>query len=206
MDLLNAISTFLRHLMVAREKMNVRHGRVEDFFEMKLAGEGYVTHEALEEGGRAHMIYHDLEEALRGAAVYEPLYMNDFMDGQSKHRFVNCLKLFAPVQVCRHPTGNYFGDAFFIWRIPTETFERDVVGGSVLAMAAASKMVPTFHSRAMRRAFMTKFGLVKGVDKVTLRATYAAMTGDASAARISAEAQMDGRMRLYLESDGDPEL
>jgi hypothetical protein len=53
---------------------------------------------------------------------------------------------------------------------------------------------------------MTKFGLLKGVDKATLWEMYAAMTGDASAARTSAEVQMDGRMRLYLESDKDPEL
>ena len=62
--------------------------------------------------------------------------------------------------------------------------------------------VPTFHTRAMRRAIFTKFGrIAPSIKPSVLRYFYCDLTGDASAANTAEEAELDLRVKQFIEME-----
>ena len=100
--------------------------------------------------------------------------------------------------------GNNIGNMHFLWKVPdesSETFSR-----SLCIIDVAKESIPTYHTRAMKRSLMAKYGRVAPRMKpAILRSFYRELNGDDSAAMNVHEEEIDERVKLILELE-DPEV
>lgn len=76
-----------------------------------------------------------------------------------------------------HMTGNNVGSLHFLWKVPEEAAEEDLLAGNLAAQRAIKSLLPLYHTRAMRRQFFQEFGLFRGASQSVLREMYHRLTG-----------------------------
>ena len=94
---------------------------------------------------------------------------------------------------------------YFLWKIPTDVSESDILNKSTEIREKLLKELPIYHTRAMRAEFISSFGRVTGVKSAVLREAYRRLTGDCSAARTVDEEGVDKRVYDFLQLE-DPDL
>ena len=74
--------------------------------------------------------------------------------------------------------GSNFGNRVFIWKIPQGVSLEAATLENMRVINQIKQSLPTYHSRALRRAFINRFGLVaSGVKSHVLRQIYHELTG-----------------------------
>ena len=90
--------------------------------------------------------------------------------------------------LCSHSPGNNKDNLHFIGQISEPESMSDAFSHSQQVVYLIENNVPTFHTRAMRRAMFTKFGRIEpSIKPSVLRYFYCDLTGDASAANTAEE-------------------
>ena len=78
-----------------------------------------------------------------------------------------------------YSTGNSLGSIHFIWRIPEDVSEKDLLSGNSEAMRKIQPTLPTYHTRrAMRREFFNQISLFRFGKPAALRGLYWCLTGE----------------------------
>ena len=93
----------------------------------------------------------------------------------------------------------------FVWRVSVDSEETEILNSSVKVRDDLRKTLPSYHTRAMRREFITSFGTMTGTKSAILREAYRRLTGDTAAPNCMIEKQVDERVRELLELE-DPEI
>ena len=76
-----------------------------------------------------------------------------------------------------YSTGNSLGSIHFIWRIPEEIGEEDLLSGNTEVLRKIQPSLPTYHTRAMRKQFFNQVSLFCTGKPAVLRAMYKQLTG-----------------------------
>ena len=92
-----------------------------------------------------------------------------------------------------------------MWRVSTDASVKEILNSSIDVRDKLRLNLPEFHSRAMRREFISSFGRVTGTKPAILREAYRRLTGDVSAASSQTEQNDDECLREILDSE-DPDL
>ena len=107
----------------------------------------------------------NLDTKLCTMGDYEYLFLNDFLDTDSKKRY-DYLQLLGnnglhyPIVMCTYSPGNNKGNLHFIWRVPNVEKTEDAFGSSQPVIESIRPNFPVFHTRAMRKELYSKFGRV----------------------------------------------
>ena len=150
-----------------------------------------------------------LIQELTSRDKYEPVLLNEMLpsDKRECYRYIESLRQGLPLRAMlyTHSSGNNVGNTHFIWRVPDEQPENEVLAHSASVILQVQEQIPHFHTRAMRSRFIQVFGLVTGVKPAILREMYRQLTGDNSSAHDEEEAQINGRVRLAIDME-DPDV
>ena len=97
--------------------------------------------------------------------------------------------------------GSNIGNLHFLWKVPggdpSKCFEK-----SLPTVEAVKKVLPHYHTRAMRTAVFQKFGRISpSVKPAALRFFYRDLTGDQSAASTSDQEQLDQRIQQIIDME-----
>ena len=151
-----------------------------------------------------------IEESLCGKEPYEFVNITEFLptNAMQKHRLVEHLTtvgLSFPSVLLVYAPGSNVGNLHFVWRSSTDdasaAFEQ-----SIATIERVKQLLPSFHTRAMRRAMFEKFGRFShSVKPAMLRYFYCDLTGDSSASETTAEGEVDRRVLQFLEME-DPDI
>ncbi len=76
-----------------------------------------------------------------------------------------------------YSTGNCLGSIHFIWRIPEDISEEDLLKRNADALHKIQPLLPTYHTRAMKKQFFNQIGLFRIGKPAVLRAVYKQLTG-----------------------------
>ena len=149
--------------------------------------------------------YSRLVEALNLKAIFEPLCVDDFTptDRRRRHEYLKGLVLPIRTVLYKHSSGKT--NVHFLWRVDVDSTENDILNLSVKVRDDLRQSLPTYHTRAMRREFISSFGAMTGTKSAILREAYRRLTGDAAAPNCLVEKQVDERVRELLEFE-DPEI
>lgn len=92
----------------------------------------------------------------------------------------------------------------FLWRLPDDfsVQQSACLSQNQRAVAKLMDTLPIYHTRAMKREFISHYGsLMSGTKPFVLRSIYRELTGDASSSRTYDEEQVDKRLREALDSE-----
>ena len=150
-----------------------------------------------------------LIQELTSKDEYEPLLLNEILpsDKRERYQYLESLRQGLPhrAMLYTHSSQNNLGNTHFIWRVPDEQPENEVLARSTSVTLQVQERIPHFHTRAVRFRFIQVFGLVTGAKPAILREIYRQLTGDSSSARDEAEAQIDERVRTAIDME-DPDV
>lgn len=76
-----------------------------------------------------------------------------------------------------HSSGNNSGSLHFIWKLPSNATETEITSGNVLAVHKVRPLLPSFHTRAMRKQFFNDFSLFRCARPAVMREMYRKLTG-----------------------------
>ena len=60
-----------------------------------------------------------------------------------------------------YTTGNSLGSIHFLWRVPEELTEEELLAGNLESLRKIQPQLPTYHTRAMRKQFFEKVSLFR---------------------------------------------
>ena len=89
-----------------------------------------------------------------------------------------CHALFTKSMLYTYSIGNSLGSIHFIWRIPENASEEDLLSGNGEAVRKIQPALPTYHTRAMRREFFNQISLFRFGKPAALRGLYRRLTGE----------------------------
>ena len=123
-----------------------------------------------------------LDKTLREKSCYEKLCLADFcsVEPKKKYAFVQELKrgLTSPAILYTCSLGSTLGNYNFLWRIPQGVTLEAATNENLHVIDKIKKSLPSFHSRALKRKFMLKYGLlVRNAKPHILRQIYKELTG-----------------------------
>ncbi len=123
-----------------------------------------------------------LDNAIQEKPCYEKLFLNNFCcnDPKKKYQYVQDLKngLTAPCVLYTASLGSNIGNYHFMWKIPRGVTLEAATIENVPIIDKIKRSLPTYHSRALRKEFVTRFGLIaSGVKSHVLRQIYRELTG-----------------------------
>ena len=102
--------------------------------------------------------YHTLHEALRVANEYEDIFLNDFCPHDRKQRWDYLQSIFTPYSCTMYSYTGSNQHLHFIWKINVFDNETEHMNKNQDVKRSITTNFPTYHSRAMRREFTSKFG------------------------------------------------
>ncbi len=145
-----------------------------------------------------------LSQSLKQLRPFQYMCLTEHCPDEPRKRYdyIQQLKrgLNVPVVLLTYSPGNNRGNLHFIWRYDGDTKLETVFQDSLPVVETIKPHIPTYHTRAMRRALFTKFGRVSSsVKPAILRYFYRDLTGDSSAASNLCEAEMDQRVHQLLD-------
>ncbi len=153
--------------------------------------------------------FEKLMQELTSKDEYEPVFLNEMLptDKREQYRFIETLKEGVPIRAMlyTHSSGNNMGNTHFVWRVPDEQPESEVLARSTSVILKVQEQIPHFHTRAIRSRFMQVFGLVTSVKPAILREMYRQLAGDSSSAHDKQEAGIDERVQSAIDME-DPDV
>ena len=143
------------------------------------------------------------------AGPYQFLDLNDYAPSESKKRyhFIKELKngIGVPAILLVYSPGNNVGNSHFIWHVPDSSLD-EAIKNSQTVIEEIKVKLPVFHSRLMKKAFISKFGRVSSAVKpAVLRYFYHDLTGDCSASETLSQEELYLRVKQAIEME-DPEI
>ena len=73
---------------------------------------------------------------------------------------------------CTLISGNGCGNLYFIWTVPEDEHESDLLTQSQAVVGKVGATVPTYHTRAMRKQFVHNFQLLVHIEPKIMREMY----------------------------------
>ena len=105
-----------------------------------------------------------LDCAIREKSCYDKMFVNDFcsVDPKRKYQYVQDSKKGLTVSCVMYTAslGSNLGNHLFVWRIPQGVSLEAATVENMRIIDQIKQSLPTYHSRALRREFMNRFGLV----------------------------------------------
>lgn len=114
-----------------------------------------------------------------------------------------CLQLKSVLYT--YSTGNNLGNLYFLWRVPEDESESELLTRSQAMVRKVEATIPTYHTRAMRKQFMHDFELLVKLEPKVLREMYRCLTGDTAASHDSDQAAVDQRIQQIIRLQ-DPDI
>ena len=105
-----------------------------------------------------------------------------------------------------HSTGNNLGNLYFMWGIPEEESESELLTKSQAVVRKVELTIPSYHTRAMRKQFTHDFQLLVKVQPKVMREMYRCLTGDCSASHDADQAVIDEQIVRLQDPDILPDL
>lgn len=104
-----------------------------------------------------------------------------------------------------HSMGNNFGNLYFLWRVPEDESESELLSRSQVVVRKVETTIPTYHTRAMRKQFTHDFQLLVRIEPKVMREMYRCLTGDYSASHDADQAVIDKRIQQIVHLQ-DPDI
>ena len=153
--------------------------------------------------------YKPLNDALSQKHEYDPILLSEFCpdDAIKRRNYIDGMKQGIQHHCAKftHAFGGGIPSLHFVWRLPTDSSKEELVQRNTTVMDKLKGDLPVYHTRAMRKAAVGSFGRICGVKPAFMRELYRKLTGDASSSHDAAEAVVDERVRLALDTE-DPEI
>ena len=152
-------------------------------------------------------LFREPDTVLKGMGEYQHVFLNDLRPGDPKKRYNFMQSLLrtgvrSPSVVCAHSTGNNAVNMHFAWQVPSKDETEKVFGECQHVIERIRPSFPTFHTRAMRKALFSKFGRISpSIKPSVLRCFYRDLTGAASPANDTGEAEIDERVLQFLHME-----
>ncbi|XP_062580017.1 uncharacterized protein LOC134242028 [Saccostrea cucullata] len=126
------------------------------------------------------------------------------MDSQQRWNFLKYLKLSVPVDILTYNPGGAVGSTIVLWRTNEERATDEVMQCSVQVYEKIRVLLPEFHTRQMRKMFVSKFCNLPAVSvpPAVLRVIYTELTLDSSAEQNKG---IENRIREAILSE-DPDI
>ena len=102
-----------------------------------------------------------------------------------------------------YSSGNSCGNLYFIWTVPEDESESDLLTQRQGIVRKVEIAIPTYHTCAMRKQFVHDFQLLVHIEPKVMREMYRCLTGDSSASNDLNEAIVDERIRIIQLQDPD---
>ena len=110
--------------------------------------------------------------------------------------------LSVPTMMYTYSPGGSVLNHTFIWRLPDDSSVEATVSVNQQVVCKLNERLPVFHTRAMKKEFVTHYGLfMAGVMPYLLRSIYRELTNDASGSRTTKEEDIDERIKEALSSE-----
>nr|XP_022306505.1 uncharacterized protein LOC111112916 isoform X2 [Crassostrea virginica] len=155
--------------------------------------------------------YKSLVNCLEKLEMFKPVCVDEYTPQNTRDRryFLDNMK-HGIQHKCVHlkfSSGNNLGSHNFLWRIPNNVSDtdNDLVQKNTDVIQALSKDLPSYHTRAMRRAFINKASLLCNLNASNARYIYKSLAGDCSLAENSTEKEVDLRVQQAFEME-DPDI
>ena len=110
--------------------------------------------------------------------------------------------LSVPSMMYTYYPGGCILNHTFLWRLPDNFSLEAVLSTNQQVVAKIMEGMPIYHTRAMKREFISHYGLLMaGVKPYVLRSIYRELANDASNSRTSEEGDIDERVKEVLASE-----
>lgn len=143
--------------------------------------------------------YNDLFHEIQTRPCYDPIFLNNLIGDdatkEARYHYVSTLlKNGLP--------GGSWRTCVFFWKVPNDGTDRQL---SDRVAAVLKQDMPTFHTRALKAEFQSRFGNVAKITPAIRRAIYRSLTDDSSANDNAISNALDNRMAVAINSE-DPDL
>ena len=123
-----------------------------------------------------------LNDTMKEKPCYDRMYVNNYSgtDPKKKYQYVQDLRkgLTVPAVLYTCSLGSNLGNYLFVWRLPHGVTLEAATNENVQIIDEIKKSLPTYHSCALKKAFIHRFGLLaSGVKSCVLRQIYRELTG-----------------------------
>lgn len=155
--------------------------------------------------------YKTLVDCVEKLEMFKPICLDEYTPQNTRERryFLDNMKQGLPYK-CVHlkfSAGNNLGSHNFLWKIPgcvSET-DSDIMQKNSDVIQTLSKDLPSYHTRAMRRAFINKASLLCSLKTSDARYIYKSLAGDCSLGENESEKEIDLRVQQAFEME-DPDI
>ena len=204
--LIESIASYCSYLVMKNKSMKLHHASPEpsaNFTENScLKYIAPTTH--------IPFILVKLNTAVHNAEFYCKLFVNEYLPMDSRRRYLYTRELekglLLPVFMFTYTHGSNVGNFYFIWKSPPFLHKEASTIENVKIVEEIKKVIPVYHTRAMKRDFCEMYGRVSPMSKpYVLRSIYNFLTNDHSTSRTTAESEVDARMQEALLSE-DPDI
>ncbi|CAG2243123.1 unnamed protein product [Mytilus edulis] len=148
--------------------------------------------------------YNLLHTAIIHSDFFAPIVVNDYNPGEPNRRYDYFKGLIVPVKCCQFTYTGSKEHLMFLWKVPMVS-ESDLLTKNMQIACNLRKSLPVYHSRAMRREFLSLFGRTISNKSAFLREAYRRLTGDQSASLTASQTEVDRRISEILDNE-DSEL
>lgn len=111
----------------------------------------------------------------------------------------------VPVKCIKYTYTGSKEHLVFVWKVSPDASETDILNKNAEISSNLLKTLPKYHTRAMRREFLSLFGRSIHSKTAFLREAYRRLTGDCSASLTADESEVDKRVSDILDNE-DPDL
>ena len=144
---------------------------------------------------QSNMIYIFRYQALHTAIIasdpYEKICVNDFAPGDPRRRHDYVRGLIVPVKCIKFTYSGTKEHLIFVWKVNTSHTEGQILNENMKLASQIRQSLPVYHTRAIRREFLSLFGRQISGKAGFLREAYMRLTGDSSASVNCSEAEID---------------
>ncbi|XP_070563443.1 uncharacterized protein [Ptychodera flava] len=202
--LCNGIDIYIKNLEETTERVNTIH---QQPFPQREPADGKSTDLKHIKGkirdNHTVVQYKKVEVCLLEKAMYEPVSLNEIMpvDRRLRYRYVHNLVLPFDIELYGYHSGSQYGSLWFVWKsMPLTDMEK-----SNKVIHEIGKNLPVYHTRAMKREFMSRFSLVVKVSPTILNEMYYFLTGDHSVPSHEISKSVRERLKVILDGN-DPDI
>lgn len=205
-DLVEMMYKYADYLKQSLEKVKTNHSltypvrTLDDMQSLKLIQPKHVVKPSYASR------YKSLTSHLDTMKEFEPVCVDEYTPADTRNRryYIDHID-HAISHKCilyRVAAGNNFGTHNFLWKISINQTEEDRISKNQEVVQQIQKSLPTYHTRAMRRAFIDRTQLMCSLKPIHARNVYRSLKGDNSAAT---EKEVDERVRHAFDQQ-DPDI
>lgn len=207
-DLVEIMYKYSDYLKKCLEKVKTNHSltfpvrTLDDMQSLKLIQPKYVVKPTYASR------YRSLTSHLDTMKESEPVCVDEHTPADTRNRryYIDHIDHAISHKCIRYrvAAGNSLGTHNFLWKIPRNQTEEDRISKTQV-IQQIQKSLPTYHTRAKRRAFIDRTQLMSSLKPMHARNVYRSLTTDNSAARNLTEKEVDERVRHAFDQQ-DPDI